>query len=467
MKITSSSRLHIRIQNVLFTMLFLSMVGLCGWIATRYNVPMDWTASGRNTLSEASKQLLDSLQARVHVTVFAREEELLRRHISQLLGRYRRHKPGLEFEFVNPDTVPDRVRELGISVDGEMLIEYEGRSEHLKTVSEQTLTNALQRVARAGDRWLAYLTGHGERRLLGEANHDLGDWGKQLEARGFNIQALNLAQTGTVPDNTTVLVIAGPKVDLLPGEIELINGYVDDGGNLLWLHDPGQANDLESLAELLGVEFVSGTIIDPTTQLYGIDNPSFILVTNYAHHAVTRAFDLLTLFPQAAGIRTADPIGSWTKASLLTTGNQGWSETGKLQGTVQFDEDADVKGAFDIAIALTRSIEHQGEYPTFTPGTGESDDAAPRQQRIVVVGDGDFLSNSYLGNGGNLDLGSNMINWLSADDSLIAIPSKTAPDLGLSLSQTSIAIIGLGSLLGLPVLLLATGFTIWIRRRRL
>jgi len=467
MKVSSSSRLLMRIQNALFTVLFLSTVALCGWIGTRYNVPMDWTASGRNTLSEASKQLLDSLQAPIHVTVFAREEELLRRHIAQLLGRYRRHKPDVEFEFVNPDTVPDRVRELGITADGELLIEYEGRSEQLQTISEEALTNALQRVARAGERWLAYLTGHGERRLLGEANHDLGDWGKQLEARGFNIQALNLAQTGAVPDNTAVLVIAGPKVDLLPGEIELINGYVEDGGHLLWLHDPGQANSLESLAQLLGIEFVRGTIIDPTTQLYGIDNPSFVLVSNYAHHPVTRAFDLVTLFPRAAGMRTAEPIGSWTKASILTTGNQSWSETGELQGTVQFDEEADIKGGFDIAIALTRHVEHRGEYPIVTADIGKPDEAAPRQQRVVVVGDGDFLSNSYLGNGGNLDLGLNLINWLSADDSLIAIPSRTSLDLGLSLSQTAIATIGLGSLIGLPVLLLAMGFTIWLRRRRL
>lgn len=465
MKITSSSRIHNRIQNVLFTVLFLSTVGLCGWIGTRYSIPMDWTASQRNTLSEASKQLLDRLQAPVHITVFAREEELLRRHISQLLERYRRHKPDMAFEFVNPDTVPDRVRKLGITADGEMLIEYEGHSEHLQTISEQALTNALHRVARAGERWVAYLTGHGERRLLGEANHDLGNWGKQLEARGFNIQALNLAQTGAVPDNTAVLVIAGPRVNLLPGEMELINGYVEDGGNLLWLHDPGDANGLESLAELLEIEFVRGTIIDPATQLYGIDNPSFVLVTNYAPHPVTQAFDVVTLFPQAAGIRAAEPLESWTKTAILTTGNQGWSETAELQGTVQFDEEADVKGAFDIAIALTRSIEHPSGHPL--TNSGQLDEAAQKQQRIVVVGDGDFLSNAYLGNGGNLDLGSNIINWLSADDVFIAISSKTSPDHGLNLSPTAVATIGLGSLIGLPVLLLATGFTIWIRRRRL
>jgi ABC-type uncharacterized transport system involved in gliding motility auxiliary subunit len=83
-----------------------------------------------------------------------------------------------------------------------------------------------------------------------------------------------------------------------------------------------------------------------------------------------------------------------------------------------------------------------------------------------VVGDGDFLSNSYLGNGGNLDLGLNLVRWLSGDDNLLDIPARTAPDSRLELSRTAGAAIGLGFLFILPLLLIATGLLIWWRRRR-
>ena len=95
----------------------------------------------------------------------------------------------------------------------------------------------------------------------------------------------------------------------------------------------------------------------------------------------------------------------------------------------------------------------------------EGSSTSPGEQRIVVIGDGDFLSNAYLGNGGNLNLGMNLIDWLGRDDALIAISPTTAPDLSLTLSKFASAVIGLTVLLGLPLLLLACGITIWLRRR--
>ena len=84
----------------------------------------------------------------------------------------------------------------------------------------------------------------------------------------------------------------------------------------------------------------------------------------------------------------------------------------------------------------------------------------------MVLGDGDFLSNAYLGNGGNLNLGMNIVNWLAHDDAFIAIPVKTAPDLSLNLSQTRYAVIGAGFLVVIPAMLAGSGLLIWLRRRK-
>lgn len=88
------------------------------------------------------------------------------------------------------------------------------------------------------------------------------------------------------------------------------------------------------------------------------------------------------------------------------------------------------------------------------------------QQRIVVIGDGDFLSNAFLGNGGNLDLGLNIIQWLSRSDALINIPSKTAPDRKLELSPIASGAIAVGFLFVLPIVLIGTGAIVWFKRRR-
>jgi len=84
---------------------------------------------------------------------------------------------------------------------------------------------------------------------------------------------------------------------------------------------------------------------------------------------------------------------------------------------------------------------------------------------VIVIGDSDFLSNAYLGNGGNVELGLNLFNWLNHDDQFITVTARTASDVNLELGKTAQIIIGFGFLFGMPLLLLGSGVAIWWRRR--
>jgi ABC-type uncharacterized transport system involved in gliding motility auxiliary subunit len=452
MQVTSKSRLYNRLQNILFVAAFLVLIGMLAWLSTRYVFQADWTASGRNTLSPASQTLLKKLNGPLSITAFTSEAQPLRKGIGEMVKRYQRYKPDIRLSFVDPAKEPQRVRDLGISVDGELVIDYAGRSEKLQDINEQNLTNALQRVGRSDKRWLVFLTGHGERNPLGVANHDLGDWGRQLESKGFSVQTVNLVSTPQIPGNTDVLAIAAPQVDLLPGEIKLIQDFINKGGNLLWLSDPGPLHGLKPVAEQLGVEFQPGVIVDPNAQLFGVKNPDFAVVAEYSSHPITLNFNNVTLFPRASGIDLQTPEG-WQGQAFLTTLPRSWSETGEIKGEISFDAGSDIQGPLDIAVSLTRALPDNAN----TQG---------KEQRVVVMGDGDFVSNTYLGNGDNLNLGLNIVNWLSHDDKLIAIRAITAPDTELNLSFTASVLIGFGFLFALPLALLIAGLTIWLKRRK-
>lgn len=467
MKINRRLHRRLRLQNVVFVLLFVTLVALLGWISQRYQAEFDWTAAQRNSLSEASLRLLEQMPDPIAFTAFVTPESELRPAIENLVGRYARAREDITLEFANIDAEPERVREMDITMDGELVIAYQGRSEKLQNLNESSITNALQRLARQGERWVVFLQGHGERDPYGEGNHDLGVLGRELSRRGLIVQTLNLALSPQIPHNTTVLVVADPRSTLLAGEVGILVDYLDRGGNLVWLTEPGATDGLEPLAEALGILRLPGVVVDPTGRLLGLGDPELALVAEYPFHPITRNLATVTLFPRAVALEAPRENG-WRAHPILETLTQSWTETGPLEGELRYDDDSDERpGPLTIGLALTRERpggDGGGEAPGQAP---PGEEPGPGEQRVVVIGDGDFLANRYVGNGGNLDLGLNTINWLAHDDSLIAINPKPAPDIRLELSETEMMVLAVGFLLLLPGLLLGAGLLVWLRRRRL
>lgn len=445
-----------RLNSAVMLILILIFAGLLAWLSTRYPLVLDWTRSGTHTLSDASKEVLALMTDEIEITAYAREDQELRTAIEKIVNRYQRIKPDIVLHFVNPDAVPDEVRNLGITVDGELIVRYRQRSEHIKSGNEEEFTNALHRLLRGKQHWLSFIEGHGERKPLGEANHDLGQWVNHLKGSGYHAQPINLGEVQAIPDNTKILVIAGPRVDILPGEVALIDNYLSNGGNLLWLLDPGTLRGLESIADSLNIQIPEGVIIDFAGRLIGVNDPTITLATPsmYANHSALQGLDFTTLFPTITSIDLVDKDSGWQIAELIETGDHTWQETGELEGEVNFDKEVEKAGPLTIALALERDL------------VSDAEDTVTGQQRIVVIGDGDFLSNAYLANGGNLELGMRVINWLSNDDEIINIPPRIKEDTSLEFSTAASLMIGFGFLIVLPLVFITCGIIIWWRRKK-
>lgn len=447
---------RLRAQNAVFVALLLAAVGLAAWGTHTWRYTADWTAAGRNTLAPASRDVLALLEQPVRVTAYVGPDPVTRRGIRDIVERYRRAGGAVALEFVNPETNPGLVRELGLRAGGEVIVRLGGREQRLTRISEQSITNALARLARGRERWIVFLQGHGERDPDGRANFDLRDFAARLRERGLNVQALNLATSPHIPDNTDLLVIASPRADYLPGELEHIRRYVRAGGRLLWLTEPGAGGRLRALADDLGIHRREGVVVDAAAGLFGADSPDFAVVGDYGSHPVTRALDTLTLFPQATALETADTAG-WRHTALLRSRRESWTTTEPVdQGSAR--EDGEPAGPLTLGVAASREL----------PGEAgaDGDEQASPQQRIAVIGDGDFLSNAYAGNGANLDLGMRLVNWLVGDDEQVRIAPQRPPGTAVELSRMALAVIGLGFLVVLPLALLGAGAWIWLRRRR-
>lgn len=407
----------------------LVVTGASAWWLDTHRAHWQWAGSGSATLSQASRELASQLTKPVHLIVALPTGNVLRRHVRRLADAYARVHRAFDVEFVDPKADPTRARKLGLVHTGEGLIQYGDRFERVAAPSESHISAGLERVLRRGERFIAYLTGHGERDLQGKRNFDLGDFGNALQRKGYQLQPLSLIRAGTVPDNAAVLLVAAPTSALKPGERRAIRGYIARGGSVLWLTEPDSTISPEPT---LPVTDRRGVVQDPGGKaLLAVDNPDLLLIDRLPDHPVTHSLDAPLLLVQAAALKLGD-TGSW-KTSPIIRGNRRQTLPG-----------AAGPSSLLLGTAMT----------------------SPAGARAAVLGDSDFLTNTYLGNGDNLRFGLQLMDWLAHADGLIGTYVSPAPDQRLTLTRTGAGVLAFGLLAGIPLLLLAGALVTWRRLRR-
>jgi ABC-type uncharacterized transport system involved in gliding motility auxiliary subunit len=453
MKLSKKTRLQLQLQKIIFIVLLLLAVGLLGWLSNKHSVQFDWTSNKRNTLSQSSIELLKTLKGPVTVTVYVQDDETVHAAVKEILQRYQREKKDFTFRLINPDIDFESAQRDGIERYGQIIIKYNNNRENIASLSEQTISNALLRLSRPDTRKLVFIKGHGERSITDDSNTSYSKLSDELVNKGFTTDTHNLL-LGDVPQDTSVVVIAAPDRPYLEGELELIRSYLDQGGNMLWMMDPGDMQGLEQLADLLGIRYLDGIIVDNNINLRNtlrIQHAAMIPVLDYKVHPVTQNIEYNTLFPISRGVEQVNTAfnGTVIAQSLPLS----WSENSGLGTDIVYEpENGDTEGPIGIILALEKDIRNENDTEKTT-------------QRIIVAGDSDFIANSYIGAGANLSLGLNIFNWLAGDDDLISIEPKQAPDTQLELDDTEVMIIGLGYFILLPAGLVLSGVIIWMRRR--
>ena len=470
-------------------MLMFAIIVALNYVLARQNKRWDLTAAQQYSLSDQTRRVLDSLTAPIRILVFAREPDFPR--YRDRLDEYAYLSSQVTVDYVDVDKQPMLARQYEVQSYGTIVFDYAGRVERVVSDAEQDLTNGLITVIAGAQQTVYFLEGHGEKEHTGSDRDGYSTVSDALGLDNFEVESLVLAQQSAVPEDATVVVVAGPQTDLLPGEVEALGAYLDRGGTLLVLIDPpsdSAAPAPDGLLGLLrewGIEPGTDVVVDASGmgQLLGAD-ASVPVVANYPFHPITDRFNLLTAYPLARSVSaaTGNPDGRVAQ-SFLETSAQSWAEADideLATGQVEMNEETgDRPGPVTIGMAVsvpappaepvvTSVGAERGETDTdddeTNPGDDEAD-ATPPETRLVVIGDSDFATNGVVGIQGNRDMFLNTVNWLAQQENLISIRARQPEDRRLTLTADQQRRLYWLSLLLVPGFVLGTGVYTWWRRR--
>lgn len=454
-------------------LVFLAILAAVNYVSVRQNKRWDLTANRQYSLSDQTVKLLQGLQSPVKFMVFDQEAGFER--FRPRLTEYEYQSDQVDVEYIDADRRPVQAREYEVQTYGTVVVEYMGRRERVTSDSEQDLTNALIKVLNPTQHKVYFLAGHGEKDPEATEREGYSGVVDALRRDNFEWAKLVLAQTNEVPDDATMIVIAGPTSDLLEQEVPLINQYLSSrAGKLLVLLDPAenlsQPRPMPRLTGLLkewGVQVTESVVVDVSGLTRVATMP--VGVPPYPNHAITDRFDLITMFPLVRAVTPFTAPGNRAGTTFVQTTPRSWAET-TLASLENPDalapetEKGDLTGPVSIAVAVAVPSEKPQQTPAAST-QGETDTQSTPETRVAVFGDSDFVANNYLGVEGNPDLFMNTINWLAQQENLISIRPRQAADRRLTMTADTMRYVQLLALLLIPAAVLGAGVFVWWRRR--
>lgn len=439
----------------LYVLIIIGVLGMVNWLANRHNKTFDATANKRFSLSDQTEKVVKNLKQDVKIRYFDKTSEFGRAR--DLLDRYDNLSSKLSVDYIDPDKKPQVAKAAGVRNYGTIYVEANSKREEAKSVSEEELTGAIIRSLKSGERNVCFVTGSGEHGLDDSGRSGYASAKEALEKNNYKTRTISLLEKAEVPKDCTILVVGGPKRDYVEPVVAAVKAYVEGGGRALVMLDPpvklekDETDDNAALVKVLdswGVTLNKDLAVDTSGigQLFGLSEV-VPLVTNYESHAIVREMkELATAFPLARSldVKNADKA---TAEKLLSTSSSSFA-TANLNSPVIRPDPKDKKGPFALAAA--------GTYTTGQTG---------QQGRFVVVGCSGWVANYLLRFNGNRDLFLNMMNWLSSDEDLISIRPKDPEDRRLNMNRRQMSNIFYVSVIGIPLIIIAAGLSVWWRRR--
>jgi ABC-type uncharacterized transport system involved in gliding motility auxiliary subunit len=451
----------------------IGFIGVSHYLANHSNVRWDVTQNKQHTLSKNTIEYISTLTNEVQLTAF--HVGMPPKYLLDLFKEYERVSAGvIKTDIIDPIEQIAYAAKFGNAINADerkVIVESaENRKDvdfTLSALSEDKLTNAIASVSRA-PRTVYFLTGHGEYSSSSQEYAGLSKFKQLLSDNNITSKTLMLGISQSIPADCDVLIIAGPKNALTLSEETLISDYLSKGGDALFLIEHtvittpdkplsiDQLNQNPSLNAILnqwGLDVQSDIVVDVTNHIG--DDVGSPATKNYGRHkALTEGLDY-TFYVRPRSIRVLPQRrASIKQAVIVSTASteNSWAETNRTLD-IQFDPNTDTPGPVPFAYVVIE------EKNSEDPQNKKSSDT-----RLIVFTDADFLSNVYIHQYSNAQMGLNLVNWLAELDYKTFVSAKEIKverlDLTSKQKRQVIVILFL-----LPFMFVIAGLVVWLRTK--
>jgi ABC-type uncharacterized transport system involved in gliding motility auxiliary subunit len=435
----------------LLVAVFLAILVVLYLFALHHNRSWDFSQGGENRLDAKSLSLLKALKYDVDIKVFERKGEANYIYTKDLLELFKLANPHIRYDIIDPDMHPDKAKTFGVERYGQAILLGGGKKEFIDKVDEESLTNALYKLGRTKQKTINFIEGHGER---GTGDGEMGGIMQLKEALTKDNHAVKpiLLMREAIPSDADLLAIIGPEKSFFPEEISALAAYLDKGGRMLVALEPGRDAGLTELLSRYGIRLENDIIIDTMSRVLGGDY-SMPVVIAYGKAKAVRDFTLVTFFPSARSLEIMQPLPQDVEVEWLgQTSDQSWSEfdveTWNKEGNASFDPKKDRKGPRSIGLYVKKEVRDKNS------------------AQLIVFGDSDFLTNTYLNLSGNKDLALNCINMLLGEGALVTIEKKPSRFKPFILTPSQGALVFWIPVVGIPAVILLAAIAVFLSRRK-
>lgn len=484
-----------------------------------HNTEWDWTSTGAHTLSEQTVQLVTGLDEPVEIVAFFQTGQPEEKAFKGMIDRLSQFSDKLSIEVMDPNLNPRAASTYGnVSAYGTVILKQGEREQRMENdFGEEAFANALVNLTSRADHTICFTTGHAE----GGVDDDMTETGMgglvlKLESANNVVEELELYRQVTVPERCEVVVIAGPRIDPLPQEREMLARYVARGGTLMVLLEPLSTPQLAADLKRYGVAVGDDIVLENNPELLFAGGDVSMLMFNedsFDHHPITKDLKM-GMMVLARSVRKTGVPGIDVQ-ELITTSDQAYGETDLLSGAEPtVDPDTELVGKIPVmVVAEVVDPEAMEIGPTFTPAKKlplpdapppeeeaeegaedapaeapevpeEAPEEAPAEPvveasplpegytrkpggRVVVFGDSDFANNSGIMIGNNMDLFLNSVAWVVGEEDQISIRANEAKAGTLTMNLVQTFLVWMLALFVIPPLCLLGAFATWMYRRRL